>query len=301
MTAACLAKLTKVLGSVDGLSRAKGARVVGAPQRTRRRSPRPPQLAPITKIERVRLLRRRRGYYWRGMGAIVAACLVVSREGEGEFEDLVVDKDAEVELVGVFGALEPDGAGGFFAGGEGGFDQGGGLVGLGLVGEKVGSGDDDSARVRGGADIDGGGWGDGTGLCCIDEMSRGFGETLGILIAEGAEARRKFVEREGRRIEVDLRVACVGDGDVGAEFPAGVLQRNLNGNAVGGEGFDHGGTIIEVIGAGSAQLPAGDAVGVGCSFDGLRRRERSCERCGEIHARDVAGFAVGGADFHGVA
>src|SRR5271168_501176 len=48
-----------------------------------------------------------------------AGCLVAGREGKWEFENLVVDEDAQVELLGVFVALEPDDAGDFFFRGNG--------------------------------------------------------------------------------------------------------------------------------------------------------------------------------------
>ena len=48
-----------------------------------------------------------------------AVCLVAGREGKREFENLVVDEDAQVELLRVFVALEPDDAGDFFFGGDG--------------------------------------------------------------------------------------------------------------------------------------------------------------------------------------
>jgi hypothetical protein len=61
-----------------------------------------------------------------------AFCLVVLREGKRDFEDLIVDKDAQVKLLGIFVALEPDGPGRFFVRRQGSFKERGGLVGQSL-------------------------------------------------------------------------------------------------------------------------------------------------------------------------
>jgi hypothetical protein len=60
--------------------------------------------------------------------AACALCLVVLREGKREFENLIADKDAQVKLLGISAALEPDGAGGFFVRPEGSFKERGSPV-----------------------------------------------------------------------------------------------------------------------------------------------------------------------------
>ena len=58
-----------------------------------------------------------------------------------------------------------------------------------------------------------------------------------------------------------IRGGLIGDGHGGAEFPAGVLERNLNGDAVGGERFDAAALAEELITAGCAGIPTGHAIG----------------------------------------
>src|SRR5882724_10814507 len=105
-------------------------------------------------------------------------------------------------------------------------------------------------------------------------------------------------------MDVDLGAAGVGDGDAGVELPSGVLQGNLDYDAVGGGGFDFAAAAGELVATGGAGVPADDAVdgrgagGWGVAICGGLRR-RSC--VGEIHARDVAFLAAGRANAGGVA
>ena len=91
------------------------------------------------------------------------------------------------------------------------------------------------------------------------------------------------------------------------EFPAGVLKSDLDGDAVGGGGFDHAAAAGELVAAGEAGVPADDAVGGRGVADGSGRVEFERRlggrrgRGGEVHVGDVALFAVGGADVGGVA
>src|SRR5437879_4880509 len=107
-------------------------------------------------------------------------------------------------------------------------------------------------------------------------------------------------------MQVDLGAAGVGDGDAGVELPTGVLQGDLHGDAVGGGGFDLAAAADELVATGCACVPADDAVdgrgiGNGGRFIEFERRLGRGRCGGEIHVRDVAIFAVGGADVGGVA
>ena len=72
-----------------------------------------------------------------------AGWLVAGREGKREFKNLVVDEDAQIELLGVLVALEPDDTGDFFFRGDGLGLENVGLNLLGYFAKIVGSGSDD--------------------------------------------------------------------------------------------------------------------------------------------------------------
>src|ERR1700680_2246280 len=107
-------------------------------------------------------------------------------------------------------------------------------------------------------------------------------------------------------MHVDLCAGLVRDGDAGTQLPAGVLQGDLDGDAVGSGGFHLAAAAGGLLASTGAGVPADDAVdGRGTGGRGWRIKvERwlgDGRRGGEIHARDIAVFAIGGADVRGVA
>src|SRR5450432_2611991 len=108
-----------------------------------------------------------------------------------------------------------------------------------------------------------------------------------------------IAERDVRWDYVDTLEAAICYGDIGQQFPAGVLERNLDGYAVHGEGLDERAFTVEALRAGCAGDPVGYAVvDVRGRYGFLRLRDLAP---GDVHPRHVAVFALGGADIHGVA
>src|SRR4051812_10664561 len=89
---------------------------------------------------------------------------------------------------------------------------------------------------------------------------------LGILIEERSAVRANFVQNELRGIDANGSGALVGDGDIGAQLPSRIVQRDLYGNTVDGEGLDEPAIIHELVAARSAFLPTGDAICKRCRF-----------------------------------
>src|SRR5450432_2112163 len=235
-------------------------------------------------------------------------------EGKWKFVDDAADRDAQDHVVAVAFALEPGGAGDLLVGENHGFLQrhfvhlgmgiefrlvfayelDGGLV-FGQVilcvgrGGKVASG---SRQISAGA-------GCGVGGGPENLVAGGCPQFVGILIGERFLFQAEIGELDVRGDYVDALEAAVGDGNIGEQFPAGVLKRNLHGYAVYGEGLDQRAFGVEALRAGSAGDPAGYAV-VDCrGRDGfLRLRDRVLA---DVHPRHVATFAFGGSDVDGVA
>ena len=109
----------------------------------------------------------------------------------------------------------------------------------------------------------------------VHELMIGFAvrQLCGIFFAQVAERGNKFVERDQGRKHEDLGVTAVRDRDAGMELPAGVLKSDLDGDAVGGGGFDHAAAAVELVAAGGAGGPADDAVDGRGVADGSRRIE----------------------------
>ena len=90
----------------------------------------------------------------------------------------------------------------------------------------------------------------------------------------------------------------VDHSDIGAHFPSRVLQRNLDGDAIGGQRFHQLVPVGEFVASFGSRLPAGHAVihrGIVCWHQSIRSLP---DRPGEIHARDVSILPVRGADIY---